>query len=70
MKRALSGLAVAALCGSMLTGCFDEKPCNSGEYPVTGTGTATGGKTCVPDGSPAPSGFDTYPPGKTPTTVP
>ncbi|WP_431843456.1 hypothetical protein [Calidifontibacter indicus] len=69
MRRVFVTIAAALLGSSVLTGCWTERPCSHGEYPVTGTGTNAGGSTCVKDGEAPPSGYGTYPPGKTPTVA-
>lgn len=67
MKRVIGSMASAALCATTLTGCWVERPCSDGSFPVTGTGTNSGGATCVKNGDPVPTGYGTYPSGHTPT---
>lgn len=48
-----------------LSGCWEERACSEGSYPVTSDSGP--GETCVRSGDPIPSGYVTYPPGHTPT---
>ncbi len=53
-----------------LAGCYDwdgGKPCLDGEYLVRVIDGP--GDRCIPDGSQPPSGYETYPPGQTPTAA-
>lgn len=62
------GIACVVLLMASLTlsGCYTERHCGENDYPVK-PAQGEQGSACVPQGSPPPSGWTTYPPGQTPT---
>lgn len=72
MKRLQLGmfLPVLLVAGLTVIGCgvdsFRERVCYRGEHPVFPLEHPQLGGACVKDSDPPPSGYATYPPGKTP----
>lgn len=69
LRPAAALLATLGVLGLTACGPIEEKVCGDSDYPIKADGGASG-RACVPKGSPPPSGWTTYPPGQTPTTVP
>lgn len=67
MPKKFAALAVLLLC-LPLSGCYKERICMEGEYPVLYQDTGTPAR-CVKNGETPPPGTTPYPPGQTPTWV-
>ena len=60
-------VVLAVLTVPLLTGCYVERPCGDGQYPIRPVEGAGG--ACLSTGQPLPSGWTTYEPGHTPTVA-
>jgi hypothetical protein len=61
-------LLAVLLAGTAVAGCdYRERVCSAGEYPARSVEYPDSGRICVQDGSVPPSGYTTFPSGRTPT---
>jgi hypothetical protein len=67
--RRIGAVGVLVLAAGLTAGGCQEKVCRDGERPVRSVSAPDTGRACVPDGQPAPAGYEDYPPGQAPVYV-